>query len=148
MGQHSNTTEDDSKKGGTDSKKGEKDSQKIIIPVDNDSLTRAVQKFDRKNQEINAWGVLKEGLAASYSSKRRAENSALSQKIDPKKPKINSSLMQKFEKQISALAIKFNQPPLSKNGNQNKPYLVYPKKTDRKKKPELNSDLSQKVDQK
>ena len=144
--QHSNTTEDDSKKGGTDSKKGEKDSQKIIIPVDNDSLTRAVQKFDRKNQEINAWGVLKEGLAASYSSKRKAENSALSPKIDQKKPKINSSLLQKFEKQISALSLKFNQP-LSKNGNQNKPYLVYPKKTDQKK-PELNSDLSQKVDQK
>ena len=52
--QHSNTTEDDSKKGGTDSKKGEKDSPKIIIPVDNDSLTRVDSKkgvTDSKKRE-------------------------------------------------------------------------------------------------
>ena len=137
--QQSNTTENDSKKGGTVSKKGEKDSQEITIPVDNDSLTRAAQNFDRKKPAKNAWGVLKEGLA---------ENSALSQKIDQKKPEINSSLMQKFEKQISALAQKFNQP-LSKNVDQNKPEInsALSLKADQKKQ-ELNSDLSQKVDQK
>ena len=137
--QQSNTTENDSKKGRTVSKKGEKDFQEITIPVDNDSLTRAAQNFDRKKPAKNAWGVLKEGLA---------ENSALSQKIDQKKPEINSSLMQKFEKQISALSQKFNQP-LSKNVDQNKPEInsALSQKADQKKQ-ELNSDLSQKVDQK
>jgi len=136
--QHSNTTENDSKKGGTDSKKGEKDSQKITIPVDNDSLTRAAQKLDRKKPEKNAWGVLKEGFA---------EISALSQKIDQKKPEINSSLSQKFA-QFLALAQKFNQP-LSQNVDLKKPEInsALSQKFDQKK-PEIDCDLSQKVDQK
>ena len=148
--QHSNTTEDDSKKGGTDSKKGEKDSPKIIIPVDNDSLTREVQKFDRKNPGKNAWGVIKE---------RSAEDYALSQKIDQKKPEINSSLLKKFEKQISDFYSAFSQKAdqkkqelnsdLSQKVDQKEPKIdsALTQKADQKKQ-ELNSDLSQKVDQK
>ena len=148
--QHSNTTEDDSKKGGRDSKKGEKDSQKIIIPVDNDSLTRAVQKFDRKKPVKNAWGVVKE---------RSAEDYALSQKIGQKKPEINSSLLKKFEKQISdfysALSKKADpkkqelNSDLSQIADQKTPKINYSlsQKVDQKK-PEINSTLSQKFDQK
>jgi len=176
--QHSNTTKDDSKKGGTDSKKGEKDSpkiiipvdndsltrvdskkgvtdskkrekdsQKIIIPVDNDSLTREVQKLDRnKPGKKNAWGVLKE---------RSAEDYALSQKIDEKKPKINSSLLKKISDLYSALSQKADQKKqelnsdLSKKVDQKEPKInsALAKKADQNKQ-ELNSDSSQKVDQK
>ena len=145
--QHSNTTEDDSKKGGTDSKKGEKDSPKIIIPVDNDSLTREVQKLDRnKPGKKNAWGVLKE---------RSAEDYALSQKIDEKKPKINSSLLKKISDLYSALSQKADQKKqelnsdLSKKVDQKEPKInsALAKKADQNKQ-DLNSDSSQKVDQK
>ena len=154
--QHSNTTKDDSKKGGTDSKKGEKDSpkiiipvdndsltrvdskkgvtdsQKMIIPVDNDSLTREVQKLDRnKPGKKNAWGVLKE---------RSAEDYALSQKIDEKKPKINSSLLKKISDLYSALSQKADQKKQELNSDSSQ-------KVDQKE-PKMNSTLTQKFDQK
>ena len=121
--QQSNTTENDSKKGGSDSKGGEKDFKKLQTEFQEKKpiFTRGSPKGARKKPEKNPWGVLKEGLA---------ENSALSQKFDQpyKKPE-----------QMFALAQKFNQP-LSQNVDQKKPEInsTLTQKIDQKK-PEKNS---------
>ena len=130
--QQSNTTENDSKKGGSDSKGGEKDFKKLQTEFQEKKpiFTRGSPKGARKKPEKNPWGVLKEGLA---------ENSALSLKFDQpyKKPE-----------QMSALAQKFNQP-LSQNVDQKKPEINSAiSQESYQKQPKINSTLSQKVDQK